>query len=169
MRETEIQLLFDYYYWANTHILNAAEQVSQEEFTRVRPYCQQSLRAILVHALSSERTWRTRWQGNAPTTNLDEHAFPDLPTLRAYWNQEEQIMRTFLAEVQETDLTRLITGTTRAGTAYSDPIWHSMMQVLFHGAQHRSEAAEIVSEYGHSPGELDFFVFLRQKETRPSS
>jgi uncharacterized damage-inducible protein DinB len=49
------------------------------------------------------------------------------------------------------------------GTAYADLIWHSMMHVLFHGAQHRSEAAQIVTAYGCSPGELDFFVFLRQK------
>jgi uncharacterized damage-inducible protein DinB len=41
-----------------------------------------------------------------------------------------------------------------------------MMHVLFHGAQHRSEAAEMLTEYGFSPGELDFFVFLRQKDQR---
>ena len=66
-------------------------------------------------------------------------------------------MRTFLASIREEDLTRHIEGVTDEGTAYVDLIWHSMMHVLFHGAQHRSEAAEIVTEYGFSPGELDFF------------
>jgi uncharacterized damage-inducible protein DinB len=39
-----------------------------------------------------------------------------------------------------------------------------MMHVLFHGAQHRSEAAEMTTAYGFSPGDLDFFVFLRHKD-----
>jgi uncharacterized damage-inducible protein DinB len=164
MHIAEIQLLFDYYYWATAHILNATEKVSEEQFTRVRAYCQRSLRATLVHALSSERIWRTRWQGEEPVTNLDEQAFPTLNSLRTYWGQQEQEMRTFLASIQQADLRRLIEGVTGGGAAYSDPIWHSMMQVLFHGVQHRSEAAEILTEYGFSPGELDFFVFLRQKD-----
>jgi len=159
----EIQLLFDYYYWATAHILSATEKVSQEQFTQGRVSGQRSLRATLVHALSSERNWRARWQGNDPLADLDEQTFPTLASLRTYWQQQEQEMRTFLASLREEELARLIEGVTDAGTAYVDPIWHSMLHVLFHGAQHRSEAAEIVTKYGCSPGELDFFVFLRQK------
>jgi uncharacterized damage-inducible protein DinB len=166
MHIAEIQLLFDYYYWATAHILNAAEKVNEEQFTRVRIYCQRSLRATLVHALSSERNWHARWQGEEPVTDLDEQAFPTLNSLRTYWTQQEQEMRNFLASIQLADLTRLIEGVTDEGTAYADSIWHSMMHVLFHGAQHRSEAAEMLTEYGFSPGELDFFVFLRQKDQR---
>jgi uncharacterized damage-inducible protein DinB len=164
MHIPEIQLLFDYYYWATARILSVAEQISNEQFTQVHVYCQRSLRATLVHALSSERIWRARWQGDKPLANLDEHTFPTLVSLRTYWKEQEQEMQTFLASMQEEDLTHLIKGVTAGGTAYVDLVWHSMMQVLFHGAQHRSEAAEIVTAYGFSPGELDFFVFLRQKD-----
>jgi uncharacterized damage-inducible protein DinB len=163
MQIAEIQQLFDYYYWATAHILNATEKINDEQFTRVRAYCQRSLRATLVHTLSSERIWRTRWQGAEPVAHLDEQAFPTPNALRIYWLQQELEMRTFLASIEQADLTRLITGVMGNRTTYSNPIWHSMMQVLFHGVQHRSEAAEILTEYGFSPGELDFFVFLRQK------
>jgi uncharacterized damage-inducible protein DinB len=163
MQVAEIQVLFDYYYWATAQILRAAETISNEQFSHVRPYCQRSLRAILVHTLSAERLWRTRWQGAEPVTHLEEQAFPTLAVLHNYWQQQEQEMRASLASMQQADLTRLLTGTLGNGTAYADPIWHSMMHVLFHGAQHRSEAAEILTEHGFSPGELDFFVFLRQK------
>src|ERR1051326_6863815 len=99
MNITEIQQLFDYYYWATAHILNATEKISDEQFTRVRTYCQRSLRATLVHTLSSERIWRTRWQGKEPITNLEEQAFPTLNSLRTYWMQQEQEMRTFLTSI----------------------------------------------------------------------
>ncbi|GAC1465851.1 MAG: hypothetical protein PVS3B1_13530 [Ktedonobacteraceae bacterium] len=155
MHIVDIQLLFDYYYWATAQILNATEMVSNEQFTRVRPYGQRSLRAM-----SSERNWRTRWQGNATLPDLDEQKFPTLAALQTYWKQQALEMRTFLHSVQEEDLTRIIEGTTDEGTVYADPVWHSMLHVLFHGSQHRSEAAEFVTEYGFSPGELYFFVFF---------
>jgi uncharacterized damage-inducible protein DinB len=164
MSIVEMQLLFDYYYWATAHILRTTEQVNHEQFTRVQDYCQRSLRATLVHALSSERIWRTRWQGSTQLTDLDEQAFPTPAALQTYWKQQEQEMRIFLTSIQEEDLNRRIEGVTDDGTSYVDPVWHSMLHVLFHGAQHRSEAAEILTEYGFSPGELDFFVFLRQRD-----
>jgi uncharacterized damage-inducible protein DinB len=160
----EMQFLFDYYYWASAHILRATDKVSNEQFTRVRDYCQRSLRATLVHALSSERNWRARWQGSTLLTDLDEQTFLTPTSLRTYWKQQEQEMRIFLTSIQEEDLNRRIEGVTNEGTSYVDPVWHSMIHALFHGAQHRSEAAEILTEYGFSPGELDFFVFLRQKD-----
>jgi uncharacterized damage-inducible protein DinB len=36
------------------------------------------------------------------------------------------------------------------------------MHVIMHGIQHRSEAAFILTGYGHSPGELDFGVFMQE-------
>lgn len=37
------------------------------------------------------------------------------------------------------------------------------MHVVIHGVQHRSEAAAILTDYGWSPGDLDFDVFLKAK------
>jgi uncharacterized damage-inducible protein DinB len=44
----------------------------------------------------------------------------------------------------------------------SDPIarWHMVMQMVTHGAQHRSEAAAVLTAYGESPGDLDFLFFI---------
>lgn len=160
----EIQLLFEYYYWATERLLNATAQVSQEQFTSPRADHQKSLRTTLVHILSSERNWRSRWQGGELQTDLQEQTFLTLESLRMYWKQQEQEMWVFLRTCQQENLLRSIAGTTNGGTPYVDLVWHSMMHVLFHGAQHRSEAAELLTAYGQSPEDLDFFVFLRHRE-----
>ena len=57
--------------------------------------------------------------------------------LQTYWKQQEQEMQIFLTSIQKEDLNRRIEGVTDEGTSYIDPVWHSMLHVLFHGAQHR--------------------------------
>ncbi len=164
MQRTDLRLLFSYHYWATKRILEAAERISPEQFTRPGDYGEGSVRSILVHALSSERNWRTRWQGGEIYGNLDQQAFPDVETLQAFWQQQEREMRTFLDGCDEESFTQIFTGRTSGGIPFTDPIWHSMMQVLFHGAQHRSEVAELLTVYGSSPGDLDFFIFLRHRQ-----
>lgn len=163
MQIADIHLLFDHYYWATTRILEATGQITEDQLIQKHNQAGRSLRAILVHTMSSERNWRSIWTGNRPPEDLSEEAFHDLDAIRWYWKQLEKGMQSYLAGIQTEDLLSTIKGITDGGTPYVDLTWHSMMHVLFHGSQHRSEAATLLAEYGHSPGELDFFVFLRQQ------
>lgn len=163
MKTSEIITLFDYNYWANTRILHAAEQISAEQFNAPTSYSYGSLRGTLVHTLSAEWIWRSRWQGVSPTAMLDPADFPTLAALRERWDVEEQQMRTFLATLHDADLSQIVAYATTSGKPMAQPLWQLLMHVLLHGMQHHSEMAAMLTDYGHSPGDIDFIVFLREQ------
>ena len=98
MNTAEIATLFDYNYWANGRVLNAASRVTPAQFVAPAGLSHGSVRGALVHVLSAEVVWRLRCQeGISPPAMLLETGFPTLDSLREFWNEEEQAMRAYLA------------------------------------------------------------------------
>lgn len=163
MQTHEIILLYDYNYWANQRILQATERVSPEQFVAPTSHTYGSLHGTLLHILSAEWIWRSRWQGDSPTAMLDPADFPTLAALRARWDSEEQQMRAFLAALRDQNLASMVQYATTSGRPSSQILWQVMLHVVLHGMQHRSEAAAILTDYGQSPGDIDLIVFLREQ------
>lgn len=68
--------------------------------------------------------------------------------------------------VQEDDLATVLTYATLQGESTTLPLGHTMLQVVNHGTQHRSEVALLLTELGHSPGDLDLHVFVLEQKAR---
>src|SRR5437588_361327 len=84
-----INMIYDYNYWGNQRILETCEQLSQTELDAPTKNGYASLRVTLVHALSANWLWLSRWQGVSPTAQLDARDFPMLAAIRARWQEEE--------------------------------------------------------------------------------
>jgi uncharacterized damage-inducible protein DinB len=41
-------------------------------------------------------------------------------------------------------------------------VWESMLHLVNHGTQHKTEAAAILTGFGHSPGDIDLIVYLNE-------
>ena len=162
MKKSNIQTLFEYNDWANARIAAAAERVSDEQFISPANVSHGSLRNTLVHMLSADWIWRLRCQESVSPESLP--AFDDFPTFAAVrnrWQKESAALRGYVESLTDEDLTETIHYSSTGGRPYSNTLWHILLHLANHGTQHRSEAAVLLTEYGHSPGDLDFIVYLR--------
>ena len=155
--------LFDYHYWATKRIWEQVERISDEELICQRTLSWKSIRGTLVHMLSAEYTWRQRCQYHNSPSALPESDYPTLGILYAHWSEEEAAMRTYLHGLTDDDMQSMIDYKTTAGIQYSTALWQILTHVVMHGMQHRAELAHILSELGHSPGEIDLIMYLRQR------
>lgn len=161
-----LQDLYDYNYWARDRILNAAENLTAEQFTAGSRFPIGGLRDTLVHMLFAEWLWRKRCMGQSPQQDekmIDAADYPDLASLRAAWTKEEQAMQAYLQTLTEEALGETIKYRTTTGTPYEDSLQGVLTHIVFHGMQHRAECAQMLTEYGHSPGNIDLIIYLREE------
>ncbi len=163
MNREYFSTLYDYNYWANERILRTTEKASDADFIAPTKHSYGSLRGTLAHILAAEWIWLSRWQGVSPTALLGENDFPTLASLRGRWREEEQKMRAFVGALRDEDFTRVIQYKSVRGDPFARPFWQMLTHVVNHGTQHRGEAAAMLTEFGHSPGDLDFTVFLNER------
>jgi uncharacterized damage-inducible protein DinB len=160
MNTSDISTLVHFNFWVNGRILAACERISADEFTRAHTPDPGwgSLRGILVHTLDTEFGWRTILQAQDGDEILQAGDFPDVEALKARWDRESAAWFDYVDGLSE-DSIHLRYG--------EDPhqgpkVWQTIVHVVTHGIQHRSEAAAILTGYGQSPGELDFDRFLQE-------
>lgn len=178
MKTDEIKLLYRYNDWANQIILETCARVTPEQYVAVTSFgC---LRATVVHILDSAWGWRLGFEkyfvpANAPQgeeakmwDGSDELTEADLPTLDALnkrWQAEEQAMRAYLDGLHDEDLNGFLRYRVPEGFVRERVLWHCLVHVVNHGTQHRSEAAALLTNYGQSPGGLDFTAFLNEAQS----
>jgi len=160
MRAEYFVMLYDYNAWANERILDAAEGLSTVQLGEATPYSAGGLRGTLVHTLSAEWLWRSRWQGVSPTAMFRDEDFPTLEAIRTRWRIEDQQLRAYVAGLTDADVMAVVSYTTMRGEPDGGPLWHLLAHVANHSTQHRSEAAAILTTLGRSPGPLDLIIFL---------
>ena len=155
-----IQTLYRYNAWANARILDTATRLTAEQFRASGGASYDSLRDTLVHAVSAQWIFLERWRGRSPRAMLDARQFPDLTSLRGQWDGVERETEAFLAELSDARLVRDLEYTNTEGERWTYPLWQQMIHQVNHATQHRSEAAVMLTQFGHSPGWLDFLYFI---------
>jgi uncharacterized damage-inducible protein DinB len=166
MNHADIREIFEYNYWANKLLLTHAEKVTAEQFVAPSTHSFSTLQATLVHILDTEYGWRDLLKGRMGIPILEPEQFPTVAALRDYWQTDEEKMWEYINGLSDKDMVGTIEYVTEEGLQRKRVLWHCLYHVVNHGMQHRSEAAELLTRYGQSPGDLDFTVYLNWKNSR---
>jgi uncharacterized damage-inducible protein DinB len=163
MNKSDLNLLFDYTAWANNKLFEAATRLKPEQFAAPYPANYGSLRGILTHIMTSYQVWLSRCRsGRMPDTIPAQEAFSDLESLRVHFDQQFSALRGYLDSLSENDLLGNLQYSTSKGALFENTRWMIFVHIANHSTQHRSEAAELLTAYDCSPGDLDFIWYLRQ-------
>jgi uncharacterized damage-inducible protein DinB len=135
-----LETLYDYNYWANHRYLAVAESLTEEQLFRTQGHSWESVHAVLVHMMSSERMWPQRWRGEKASF-LDPKDFPTIASVREYWADVEKDMRNFVSAQTEQSLLSNITYTNPKNETFTLPLWQMAAHVPNHNTHHRGELA----------------------------
>ena len=151
--------VFDYNAATNARLLGLAAHLTDEQLDAPTGYSAGSLRRTFHHLLVTEWWWRGDCQGDEATTEpIDSTA--TIAALQSFQHEEHARARAFLSGLGETDSTTSVTVYAKDGRAFSFAVWQGLTHLLYHSAQHRSEIAMWLTQYGQSPGNIDFYNFV---------
>src|SRR5262245_33864461 len=165
MNKADIQALCEYNRWGNLRIRGTAARLTDEQFRASGTFPHGGLRGTLVHSLFAEQVWRLRWLGTPPEPRyrLKPEEFPTLAALRARWAEEDARLMEFVAGLTDERLQSELEYTSTEGGRHRRVLWETVAHLVNHGTQHRSEAAALLTAFGHSPGDIDLVVYLDER------
>jgi uncharacterized damage-inducible protein DinB len=160
----DIELLFDYHYWARDRLLAAVDALSPEQFVRDLGSSFRSVRDTLAHTYAAEWAWHSRWIGTSPTALLPAEMFPDLAAIRTAWTDHEGKMRRYLAGLDEAGIDRVIEYRLLSGQPGASPFWQMAQHVVNHASYHRGQVVTMLRQLGASPPKsLDMIAYYRTR------
>ncbi len=156
MNATGLRELYDHHAWATGVVLARAAELPPDRTDG-------PARDALAHILTAERFWLAHWRGEERPDWRDLRRLPAAASAER-WPLLQALTRAFLADQDDAALMRLHSLRTPIGQREGIPLWQMVAHVIQHGAQHRAEAAALLTAAGHSPGELDYIDFLEARE-----
>jgi len=161
MLQEVIAELYEYGIWANERLLAQAATVPDPQLRHRFTEGALPILGSFVHLVSADRRWFSRWREAPLPVGLTVLDLPTVDAVRQAWQQFTPARRTYIASLDEAALREPIRwqdgGETRELLR-----WQGLVQCANHGAQHRSEIAAMLTDCGHSPGDLDFGLWCRQ-------
>jgi len=150
-------------YWAHRRILAAAARLTDAQFTLPSVIAGRDLRATLVHTLDVEMSWRRRlqrrpedeWQKALPISD-----YRNVATLADHWKRDEAEMRQWLETLDD----ELLARNAELDAKKQLPLWYFLVHMVTHSQQHRSESAQLLTQLGRSPGDIDFLDYCDERE-----
>ena len=139
---------FAYNRWANERLLRAAAELSDEELNRILGGSFGSIKGVLRHLFWGERGWLKYWREGSFPDELSPTDLPDLPSIVADWNSQEEEKAAFARGLTEEKLRE-------ACPVDDNPyvLGELIQHILTHSTHHRGQVVHMLRQLGRTPPE----------------
>ena len=163
MTIAHMRQMFDYNYWRNHKILAKAVLIQPWQFVAPTTFPWINLHATLAHTLGVEQLFLLRLKdGISPTAVAPKDEVPTLHAIVERWAEVERGWRRWLNTLTDASLDEIKTYNMLNGKTVYDPLWQCLLHVVNHGTQHCAEMAQMLTDYGQSPGNIDLVYYMRE-------
>lgn len=157
MNADSFRQLYDYHFSENRKLWNShITALSGDQFILPVNYSLGSVRDHIVHLTEVDNIWFSELKG------LTEPAIPfmaesnDFAEIRQQWDAVEQMMRDYLATLQDDMLF------TKPIVLEEDKnliVWQVLLHVINHGTDHRAQILRILNDLGATTTAQDYIFF----------
>ena len=162
MLET-IRLLYDYTRWADGRMFEAAGKLTPEQWTKDLGSSLKSARDTVVHIVSAQWIWLSRWTGESPKAMFSAADYPTQGSIREKWEPLAGQLAGFVAEQTEESLAKPVQYKNLKGEPMSFLLGQLMLHAVNHSTYHRGQVTTLIRQLGGQPMSSDLVVYYAEK------
>lgn len=160
MNAETLRLLYDYTKWADARMFGAVEALPAGAFTKPMGNSFPSVRDTVVHLVSGQWMWLSRWKGTSPEAMWDPAEYPDPSAVRAKWEPLSRELLEFAAAQTDETVRRDVSFTNTKGKRFAWPLWKLMLHLANHSTYHRGQVTTLLRQLGAAPVGTDLVRFI---------
>jgi uncharacterized damage-inducible protein DinB len=162
MLET-IRLMYGYTRWADGRMFDAVSKLSPEQWTKDLGSSLKSARDTVVHLVSAQWIWISRWTGEVPPGMWTAADYPTQASIREKWEPLAGRLAGFVAEQTEESLAKPLTYKNLKGEQFTYPLGQLMLHTSNHSTYHRGQVTTLIRQLGGQPMSSDLVVYYAEK------
>jgi len=150
---------YNYHFAENRKVWDHIALLSFEQFAQPVDYSRGSVREQVVHLLDAEDMWFSELRGVQPSEPLPEKTeVDDRDVIRAHWDQTEQNIRAYLAELKDDMLfTKPIKEPEEDQVLFT---WQVLLHVANHATDHRAQLLRVLHDVGVETKSQDYIFYI---------
>ncbi|WP_420627919.1 DinB family protein [Candidatus Leptofilum sp.] len=157
--KTQFNTLFAYHWHITQQLLDKAKNLSEADLHDNPGYAHGSIFDLFFHLLQTDIAWRKGLESGKQQSGVEKGQYPDLAAIEDGFAAEAVAWQAVLDGYTAVQIEGNIDLINWRGDKMTFPLWHILQHVVFHGMQHHAELAQLLTNKGQSPGNIDLLFF----------
>lgn len=151
--------LYAYHFSENRKLMDICQSaLSYEQFIQPVAYSYGSVRSQVVHLMETEDLWFSELRDVPAPEPFPVADHDDRKLIRARWDQVEQSIRAYLADLTDDRLLGKPIKNNEEDKVLS--LWQVLIHVVNHATDHRAQVLRVLHDLGVKTGPQDYIFYV---------